>query len=110
MFHVKRPRGAGFPIYGSFRSTCYAVLQQNTLYTPSSGIDGLELRVSPTPGHVLGRNGTRGDFLAADKSTGHAVGADLALVDELGLLEERNRGLVNAYGMAGRWGIERVLL
>ena len=72
----------------------------------ASGIDGLELRVSPTPGHVLGQNGTRVDFLAADKSSGHAVGADLALVDELGLLEERNRGLVNALftSISGRNG------
>lgn len=36
------------------------------------------------------------DFLSADKSTGHAVGADVAVIDELGLITESQRELVDA--------------
>ena len=35
------------------------------------------------------------DILSADKSAGHASGFDDALIDELGLLGERDRALVN---------------
>ena len=58
----------------------------------------LPIRVfrSPTPGYVLGEQGTRVDILAADKATGHAVGADIALLDEAGLLDETKRDLWNA--------------
>ena len=51
---------------------------------------------TPAPGHIVGRNGARMDFLSADKSTGHAVGADIAVVDELGLITESQRELVDA--------------
>ena len=36
----------------------------------------------------------RVEFLSADKSSGHASGFDDAIIDEIGLLEERNRALV----------------
>ena len=48
---------------------------------------------SPTPGRIEGQSGTRVDFLAADKASGHALGADLAIVDEAGLLPESKRDL-----------------
>ena len=51
---------------------------------------------SPTPGRVEGLNGARLDILAADKATGNAVGADIALIDEAGLLDESKRDLWNA--------------
>ena len=51
---------------------------------------------SPTPGRALGKQRSSVDFLAADKATGHAVGADLALIDEAGLLPEAKRDLWNA--------------
>ena len=58
---------------------------------------GLPIRVykSPTPGRVEGENGSRVDFLAADRATGAAVGADVALIDEAGLLDESKRDLWN---------------
>ena len=58
---------------------------------------GLPVRVfrSPTPGRVEGLHGARVDFLAADKATGAAVGADVALIDEAGLLDESKRDLWN---------------
>ena len=36
------------------------------------------------------------DILSADKNAGAAGSYDLALIDEIGLLAERNRGLVNS--------------
>ena len=56
----------------------------------------IDIRLSPTPGRILGPNRTRLDFLAADKSTGHAIGADLVVIDEAGLLEENKRELWSA--------------
>ena len=35
-------------------------------------------------------------FLAADRSTGHALGLDLAVIDEAGLMEQRDRALWKA--------------
>ena len=69
---------------------------------------GLPIRVykSPTPGRIVGLNGARVDILAADKATGHAVGADIALIDEAGLLPEASRDLWNAIlsSVSGRDG------
>ena len=56
----------------------------------------IDFRASPVPGVVYGHRGSRIDFLAADKATGHAIGADIAIIDEAGLLEERRRPLWNA--------------
>ena len=55
---------------------------------------GLRFLRSPAPGRIEGPMGTV-DILSADKSSGHASGFDDAIVDELGLLKERDRGLVN---------------
>ena len=61
----------------------------------SSGLsDVIQPRVSPTPGLLLGTHG-RVQFLAADKNAGQAHGADLAIIDEYGLLRENQRNMVN---------------
>ena len=75
-----------------------------------SGLYGLRVMRSPTPGVILGARGSKLDFPAADKSTGHGSGADLALIDEAGLLQERNRLLWNAViscisGRDGTFGV-----
>ena len=55
----------------------------------ASGLaDQVRFLSTPTPGRAEGRWGSRVDFLAADKSSGHGVGADLAIIDEAGLLGE----------------------
>lgn len=61
---------------------------------------------SPPPGRIDGKYGTRIDFLAADKATGHAIGADMAIIDEAGLLPEAKRGLWDAMisSVSGRDG------
>ena len=66
----------------------------------------VEVRRSPTPGEVLGPNRCRLSFLACDKATGHALGADVALFDELGLLPEAKRDVWNAVrsSVSGRDG------
>ena len=60
----------------------------------ASGLTGIEFRRSPAPGHVVSPSG-RVDILSADKSTGHASGYDDSLIDEIGLLAERDRDMVN---------------
>lgn len=60
----------------------------------ASQLDGLRFLRSPAPGRVESPTGTV-DILSADKSAGHASGFDDALIDELGLLSERDRALVN---------------
>lgn len=73
----------------------------------ASGLgDSINVLRSPPPGRIDGRYGTRCDFLAADKSTGHAIGADFAIIDEAGLLPETKRGLWDAMlsSVSGRDG------
>ena len=60
----------------------------------ASGLEGLKFLRSPAPGRVESATGTL-DILSADRSAGHASGFDEAIVDELGLLSERDRELVN---------------
>ena len=56
------------------------------------GADGLACMKSPR--HVRSNTG-RVDILSADASAGHASGFDDVLLDELGLLKERDREFVN---------------
>ena len=60
----------------------------------ASGLRGLRFLRSPAPGRVESATGTV-DILSADRSAGHASGFDESIVDELGLLAERDRELVN---------------
>ena len=61
----------------------------------ASGLQ-VDVRQTPTPGRIYGPNRCRVDFLAADKATGHGRGADLAIIDEAGLLGDNRRRLFNA--------------
>ena len=65
----------------------------------ASGIEGVEIKRSPAPGRIVGPNGDV-DILNADKSSGHAAGADVCVIDEAGLLEERHRPLWDAVNSA----------
>ena len=62
--------------------------QQMSDIAVASGLLGLEFRRSPAPGRVLSPTGTL-DILSADRSAGHASRFDDAVIDELGLLRER---------------------
>ncbi|MDE0274147.1 MAG: terminase large subunit [Gammaproteobacteria bacterium] len=68
--------------------------QQMEAIAEASGLRGVKFLRSPAPGRVESASG-RVDILSADKAAGHSSGFDDALVDELGLLPERNRELVN---------------
>ena len=71
-------------------------------------ISGLTVRTyrSPLPGSVHGPGGTRVDILASDRSTGHALGCDLAIIDDGGLIPESGRDLWDAIysSLSGRDG------
>jgi len=66
----------------------------------------LKLHKSPPPGILIGLYRSNLRFLSADKATGHAIGADLAIIDEAGLLVENKRALWNALmsSISGRDG------
>ena len=59
----------------------------------ASNLRGLTFRRSPSPGRIESEWGAV-DILAADANAGASAGFDLAVVDELGLLKERDRDLI----------------
>ena len=62
----------------------------------ASALQGLEFMRSPAPGgSIRGPGGRLLEVLAADAASGHASGFDDAVIDETGLLQERDRPLVN---------------
>lgn len=88
---------------GDWRGICTSMtadlaLQLRHAVTTTAELSGVQVALvkSPRPGSVIGLNGAQVQFLAADKGTGHAHGADLAIVDEGGLMPEAQRGLWNA--------------
>ncbi|MCY3920040.1 MAG: terminase large subunit [Chloroflexi bacterium] len=73
----------------------------------ASALPGIKFKRSPQPGQVtVEEHDIVLDFLAADKASGHAVGADIAIIDEAGLLGEDKRALWNAMltSVSGRDG------
>ena len=56
----------------------------------------MRFRYSNMPGAVVGLNGANVEVLAAGYTSGHGEGADLAIIDELGLLGERHREIVSS--------------
>ena len=61
----------------------------------ASGL-AVEVRKSPYPGQVIGPDRCRVTILASDRATGHGLGVDLAVLDELGLIPESKRDLYSA--------------
>ena len=72
----------------------------------ASDIEHVTFKRTPQPGIIICEPDQRIDFLAADKATGHALGADLAIIDEAGLMPEQQRDLWNAIlsSVSGRDG------
>ena len=72
----------------------------------ASQLDHVIFKRTPQPGIIMARPDKRIDFLAADRATGHALGADIAIIDEAGLMPEQNRSLWNAIisSVSGRDG------
>ena len=67
------------------------LLMQMEAIAEASGLEGLRFLKS---GFIESPTGSL-DILSADKCSGHASGFDDAIADELGLLEERDRALIN---------------
>ena len=66
----------------------------------------LTVKKSPPPGSIEGLQEARLTILASDKATGHALGADIAVIDEAGLIGESQRDLWGAVlsSVSGRDG------
>ena len=76
------------------REKAAELLRQMREIAEASRLTGLEFLRSPAPGWVRTPDGCSAEFLSADKSAGHASGFDFAIVDELGLMGERDRELI----------------
>ncbi len=97
-------RGAVVSLTGGLAAELRHAIEQTAA---ASGLDGLiNVKRSPPPGSIEGVGGAVLTLLASDRATGHAIGADLAVIDEAGLLEENRRELWNAVlsSISGRDG------
>ena len=74
---------------GELRAQCEAIAK-------ASGLKKLRFWRARTSPAITSEHGGSVDILSADKNAGAASSYDLAIIDELGLLSERNRGLVNS--------------
>ena len=74
---------------GELRSQCEAI-------ATASGLKKLRFWRARTSPAITSEAGASVDILSADKNSGAASSYDLAIIDEIGLLGERNRGLVNS--------------
>ena len=70
------------------------LLGQCRAISEASGLEGLDFLRTPAPGLIRGPDGATAEFLSADKSAGHSSGFDWSIVDELGLMGERDRALI----------------
>ena len=70
------------------------LLGQCRAIAEASGLEGLDFMRTPAPGMIRGPAGSTAEFLSADKSAGHSSGFDWSIVDELGLMPERDRQLL----------------
>ena len=76
------------------REKAAELLRQMREIAEASNLQGLEFLKTPVPGWVRTPDGSSAEFLSADKSAGHASGFDVVIIDELGLMRERDRDLV----------------
>ena len=76
------------------KAKAHELVRQMQEIAEASGLQGLTFLRSPAPGRVEAPGCTL-DVLSADASSGHASGFDDAVIDEIGLLRERDRALVN---------------
>ena len=73
----------------------YELVRQTREIAAASRLAGLRFLRSPAPGRVETGHGATLDVLAATDAAGAASGYDLVIVDELGLLQERDRALLS---------------
>ena len=78
------------------REKAHELRAQVEAIAKASGLKGLRFWRARTSPAIESEAGGSVDILSADKNAGAASSYDLAVVDELGLLGERNRPLVNS--------------
>ena len=76
------------------RSKAGELLMQMESIATASALPGVRFWKSPSPGRATSAD-CHVDVLSADRTAGHASGFDVVIVDETGLLQERDRSLLN---------------
>ncbi len=103
--HLAGPlRRAGWRagVLSASREKAGELLKQIEAIAVASNLAGLTVRRSPWPGRVFdNETGAIVEIEGAGYASGHAAGYDFAVVDELGLLQERHRPMVAGMRSAG---------
>lgn len=68
-------------------------VEQTARSSGRSIFDAIRVLRAPFPGSIEGRQGLKVEILASDKATGHSSAADLVVIDEGGLMTERDRSI-----------------
>ena len=89
-----RRRGWRCGIASTSRLTAGELRSQIEAIAVSSGLKGIRFWKRSSP--AITTDGGSVDVLSADRNSGAASGYDLVIVDELGLLQEKDRGLINS--------------
>ncbi len=77
------------------KQKAYELVRQARDIAAASGLTGLTFYRTPAPGRIEADHGGSLDILAADAAAGAASGYDLVIVDELGLMLEKDRELLS---------------
>ena len=77
------------------REKSFELKEQIRALKDAANLDGLQVWRRGVQG-VTGPGGSSIDFLSADRNAGAASSFDIAVIDEIGLLSEQSRGLVNS--------------
>lgn len=88
-------RGWRAGVLSANRAKAGELLKQCEQIAEASGLKGLKVRRTPWPGKLIADDtGATAEIEGAGYASGHASGYDLAVIDELGLLQERHRPMV----------------
>ena len=92
-FHVPNWRAIALSLTGKLAGELRRAV---ALTAEASGLADVREVKAPAPGGIKGAAGAELEILAADKAGAHSVGADLVVIDELGLIPESKRDVVDS--------------